>query len=48
MSMPKFPKHDIIKKATSTFEEGIVTVDQITALHRAWPKESILSELAST
>lgn len=46
MSLNKFPKAQTLIEALTNYDTTIVTSDGIGALHRAWPKESSLSELA--
>lgn len=48
MSLPKFPKADAIIEAVLTYQDGIVTKDQINALYRAFPKDSNLVDLYNT
>ena len=48
MSMNKFPKPDPLREAITTFQDGIITVDQIDSLHFAWPKESVMGDLLNT
>ena len=49
MSLPKFPKkHDDIIDACLTYQEGLISKDQIGALARAWPKDSNLVDLYNT
>ena len=46
MGIPKFAKPDILREAITSFKDGMMTTDQITAMHFAWPKESSLQDLA--
>ena len=43
--MPKFPKAENLKTAVTSYEQGLVTFDQITSLHRVWPKDADLYDL---
>lgn len=46
MSIPKFPKkQDDIIDACLTYQDGLITKDMISALARAWPRDSNLVDL---
>ena len=47
MSLPKFPKADAAKEGLISNTPGVLTEDHITSLHRAWPTESSLVDLAN-
>lgn len=47
MSMPKFPKPDILYEAVTTYQDGLISADQIGTLARNWPPDSNPQELAN-
>ena len=47
MSLPKFPKAEDIIEAMTQNTPNLVTSDHITSMHRAWPKDSNLTDLAN-
>ena len=47
MSLPKFPKADVLKEGLIAFTPGLITDDHVVSLHRAWPDESSLVDLAN-
>lgn len=46
MSMPKLPRAEMLLEGITVFTPGVVTNDQVMNLHRCWPKDSNLQELA--
>ena len=47
MGLPKFPKPDVLFEAVTTGDLSLMNSDQISAMNRAWPKESNLADLAA-
>ena len=47
MSLPKFPRPETLYEAVTTYQEGLVTHDQLATLARVWPPDSNPAELAN-